>query len=136
MLGIQVPRRTLYEWTVRTLTNDCELAVMVFSVRGHWSEANDGWCVVSRKPLRVEQLAREAESDLDEVLVTLWDAGVDYVEGSSSTIRGRDVAQARRSLGLTDAREEGTVDYWLRVSGLTRPELRERREEVSVSLPD
>lgn len=91
---------------------------------------------MSRKSLRVEQLALESESDLDEVLITLWDAGIGYVDGARSTVRGRDVAQARRALGLTDAREQGTVDYWLRVSGLTRPELRKRLTEVDVNLPE
>ena len=91
---------------------------------------------MSRKPLRVEQLAKEADTDLDEVLVTLWDAGVEYVEGAASVVRSRDVAQARRALGLTDAREQGTVDYWLRVSGLTRSELRGRLAEVGVTLPE
>lgn len=91
---------------------------------------------MSRKPLRVAQLAQDAETDLDEALVTLWDAGIEYVEGATSVVRSRDVAQARRALGLTDAREQGTVDYWLRVSGLTRHELGVRLAEVGVTLPE
>lgn len=91
---------------------------------------------MSRRALRVDQLVHEAEVDLDEVLVSLWDAGIDYVDSAASIVRSRDVTKARRALGLTDLRQQGTVEYWLRLSGLSRAELQERLSDVGVNLPD
>jgi death-on-curing family protein len=79
-------------------------------------------------------LAREAEADLDEVLVTLWDAGIDCVAKPSDLVPARLVAKARSALGLVGLREQLTVDYWLEVSGLGREALTDRLAEVGVKL--
>ena len=73
--------------------------------------------------------------DLDEALVTLWDAGLDYLKGPTSVIQKRDAVLARRSLGLQNQREQHLVDYWMMVSGLDRESLSMRLLEVGVTLP-
>ena len=51
---------------------------------------------MSRRTLRVADLAREAESDLDETLVALWDAGLESVAAPrhEAESRGQDLAAA------------------------------------------
>lgn len=90
---------------------------------------------VTRQSVKVSDLAREAGMDLDEALVTLWDAGLGELDGPASLIPKKDVSLARRSLGLVGAREQQSVEYWIRVSGLEREELSERLAVVGVHLP-
>lgn len=48
---------------------------------------------MGRKSRSVADLANEAETDLDETLVTLWDAGIDCVEKPSDLVPARLVSQ-------------------------------------------
>jgi death-on-curing family protein len=89
---------------------------------------------MARKSVRLSDLAAEAETDHDVALVSLWDAGLNYVEAPSSLIRSRDLSVARSALELPDERAQMTVDYWLETSGLTFDELAERMETVGVSM--
>lgn len=50
------------------------------------------------KRVRVADLAREAEAELDEALVTLWDVGV-AVEGPEDWVPSTDLRRARAALG-------------------------------------
>jgi death-on-curing family protein len=83
----------------------------------------------------VQELAGEAGMDIDEALVTLWDAGLEYLDGSKSTVSTRHVRTARTALGLDDKREQMNVEYWTQLSGLTREELATRLDGVGVKLP-
>jgi len=89
---------------------------------------------VSRRPASVSRLARAAGLDLDETLVALWDAGIDYVLNPSGMVLGRDIATAQRALGVPSSREQTTVEYWRAISGLSREELADRLAEVGVTL--
>jgi death-on-curing family protein len=89
---------------------------------------------VSRKTIRVGELAREADVDLDEALVTLWDAGIDQLGSANDLIPARQVAAARSALGLVGPREQLNVQYWIDASGLTLSELSERMRSVGVKL--
>lgn len=44
-----------------------------------------------RRALTVQALAREADLGLDEVIVTLWDMGLDQIEKPSDMIPARHV---------------------------------------------
>lgn len=89
---------------------------------------------MSRKTLRVADLAREAESDLDETLVALWDAGLEDVAAPNDLIPKNQISAARAALGLLGAREQGNVQYWIDVSGLSSEQLAERMSTVGVKL--
>lgn len=89
---------------------------------------------MSRKPIRVSDLAKEADVDLDEALVALWDVGIDQVGGPNDLIPARQTATARTALGLVGMREQSSVQYWIDVSGLTVAELSERMASVGVNL--
>jgi hypothetical protein len=82
----------------------------------------------------VGELAREADVDLDEALVTLWDAGIDQLGSANDLIPARQVAAARSALGLVGPREQLNVQYWIDASGLTLSELSERMRSVGVKL--
>ncbi len=88
-----------------------------------------------RRRVRVLELASEAELDLDETIVTLWDAGIDGVEDARDFVPSTLLRAARRALGLESAADQFTVEYWVRVSGLTRTHLAERlSEETNIRL--
>lgn len=82
-----------------------------------------------RKRTTVASLARDAGMDLDEAIVTLWDAGIDQVEAGSDPVPAQLVRAARRALGLENAADKFKVDYWVEKSGLTREELARRLDD-------
>lgn len=86
---------------------------------------------MTRNRHRVAELAAFADVDLDEALVTLWDAGIDVNEPSDFIPR-ESMASARRALGLDDPRAMMQVDYWLDVTGLKEVEFRERAASLGV----
>lgn len=62
---------------------------------------------MSRKTIRVGELAREADVDLDEALVTLWDAGIDQLGSANDLIPA---ASRRRTIGARPGRPEGAAE--------------------------
>lgn len=87
---------------------------------------------MSRKSIRVDELAREAEVDLDEAVVLLWDVGIDYVDAPNSQVRRVDIKRAREALDLVDNREQRTIDYWLALTGLDRDTFTQKMAEIGV----
>ncbi|HEC01945.1 MAG TPA: type II toxin-antitoxin system death-on-curing family toxin, partial [Phycisphaerales bacterium] len=77
---------------------------------------------MSRKRKTVEELAREAQLDTDEVLIALWDAGIDSVLRPRDRLR--EMNRARRALGLATRREMKSVAYWMSVFDLYESEFR------------
>lgn len=88
---------------------------------------------MSRKPRTVASLAADADTDLDIALVMLWDVGLD-VDDPEDVIPARQVSLAQRALGITSAREQLKVDYWLAASGLERDALRQVLAEQGIVL--
>lgn len=72
--------------------------------------------------------------DLDLVLVTLWDAGIDYVDAPESLIAARDVRVAERAVGLASSRDERRVAHWLATLGMTRDEFAKHLADLGVVL--
>ena len=72
-----------------------------------------------RKGATVQHLATEAGIDVDEALITLWDAGIEYVGGAGDLVRRDDVNKGRRVLGLATRRELASREHWRQVLGLT-----------------
>jgi prophage maintenance system killer protein len=72
--------------------------------------------------------------DLDEALVTLWDAGLDRFETGADVVRPGEVRLVQRALGLSPTKDELRVAYWLNATGLTQPQLAERLAEQGITL--
>ncbi|WP_299932295.1 type II toxin-antitoxin system death-on-curing family toxin [uncultured Nocardioides sp.] len=70
-------------------------------------------------------MAVEAGLDIDEALVTLWDAGLDSVRRPSDAIRPAVLSQARSALGLASKRELNSVNYWCNRLDIDDRKLRE-----------
>lgn len=66
-----------------------------------------------RSRITVRQLAAEADIDVDEALIILWDNDID-VAGPASTIPKRKANQARRAVGIATRRELSSLDTWER----------------------
>jgi death-on-curing family protein len=67
-------------------------------------------------------------------LVTLWDAGIDYVDAPESLIASRDIRTAESAVGLASAREERKVAHWLSKLGMSREEFSEHLANLGVTL--
>jgi death-on-curing family protein len=77
---------------------------------------------LARKRATVQQLAFEAGIELDDALITLWDAGFSYVNSTGDLIRKSDLSAAKRALGLATRRELSSPRYWLRRFGVSESE--------------
>lgn len=75
--------------------------------------------VMSRRSVRVSDLAHEAGIDADAALVTLWDAGLDQLSGADSLVSGASVRKAQKALGLASAKESSDPRHWRAVLGIT-----------------
>lgn len=73
---------------------------------------------MSQRRKTVRQLAKEAGLDVDETLVTLWEAGFTELLEPEDFIRGGSLTQARRSLGLATRRELKDPVFWQNLLGL------------------
>ena len=82
----------------------------------------------------MRDLAAEARLDLDEALVLLWDAGIQYVEDINHPIRKRDQNRARRALGIATRRELAAPSYWREALGLTEPEFESTLGELGIQM--
>lgn len=76
-----------------------------------------------KRAISVEQLARQAQLDLEAVLLQLWDAGLSYLTSPKSTVHARDVDKAQLAIGATAANNQHRVDYWCRTLGRSRTDL-------------
>lgn len=74
------------------------------------------------RAIRLTDLAKEAESDLDDALVTLWDAGFDDLESPNDLIPSNQISKARAALLIDPPREQMKVQYWLSKLSITREE--------------
>lgn len=79
-------------------------------------------------------LAAIADVDIEEALVTLWDLGVEGVEGPEDLLPTQDTKRAKAALGISSPREQGSVDYWTRRTGMSRSELTELLGGLGVTL--
>lgn len=84
--------------------------------------------------LTVAQIAREADADVEEVLVTLWDVGITDVEDPEDTIPAALAKRARSAVGVESIREQKRVGYWLNQTGLSRAELTDFLTNLGVNL--
>ncbi len=62
--------------------------------------------------LKVTELAFMAGCDCDEVLVYLWDIGIDYIGDSSDYVKKKDITKAKKTLGIPTTRDFLSPHYW------------------------
>lgn len=79
---------------------------------------------MSKRSLTPAALGRELGIEVDDVLLLLWDAGVEYPTSPASMIRGADRARAYAACGAAAVKERLLVEYWCSSLHLTREELR------------
>jgi death-on-curing family protein len=72
--------------------------------------------------------------DGDEALVTLWDAGLDRFESPADFVHRSELRAVQHALGLTSAKEQLQVEYWLKQGSVSREALTERLAEVGIAL--
>lgn len=77
-------------------------------------------------------LAAQAELDLDEALVLLWDAGFEEIDEPGDIIPDRKLSTARRALGLATARELRSISYLAGAAGLPLEDARQLLIENAV----
>ena len=78
---------------------------------------------MARKRTTVRQLASEAQLELDEALITLWDAGFEYINGPGDELQRGEANRARRCLGLATRRELASLGYWAGILGILSDDL-------------
>jgi len=71
------------------------------------------------------ELADEAHRELDDSLVTLWDAGFKEINEPFDKIKGAKLNLARRSLGLPSNKDYQNIIYWKRYFDLNEKEFKE-----------
>lgn len=84
------------------------------------------------KKSTVARLAAEAEVDLDEALVLLWDAGLNDVDEPTDVIPDRKMATAKRALGLATARQLRSISHLAQAAGLSVEDARARLQEARI----
>ena len=82
----------------------------------------------------VAQLAEEVDLDLDEAIVTLWDAGFDELTDPSDVIPAGRVRIARRALGIATPRELMSPEYWRRLLNVEPVDFVRLLDDIGVSM--
>jgi death-on-curing family protein len=82
----------------------------------------------------VAELAEEVDLDLDEAIVTLWDAGFDELRGPSDVISAGQVRAAKRALGIATPHELTSPEYWRRLLGVEPDEFLRILEHVTIRM--
>ncbi len=72
--------------------------------------------------------------DLEEALVTLWDAGFDDLETGDDVIPAKRANSARTALHIVPTRAQTRIDYWLKSLNITREEFSAELAEIGVEL--
>ncbi len=88
---------------------------------------------MSRRSISVAELAKEADLEVESVLVALWRAGIDHVDTGTSKLNDSQRRLALRTLDLAGAHQR-KVSYWLDWLGVERGELARHLAELGIEL--
>ena len=83
---------------------------------------------------RLQDLAREVRIELDDALIRLWEAGLDYVLDPSDYILKADLPTARAALGLDPAVEFRSISSWAQRLGMDELEFRRQLAEMGITV--
>lgn len=79
-------------------------------------------------------LAEIAGLDLDDTLLTLWQAGLAEVNDPSDILVGARLRRAHRALSIPDSSQLSSLTYWQRVLSVNEEDLRALLTELGVSM--
>jgi len=79
-------------------------------------------------------LARALNLEVDDVLLLLWDGGIDYPTSPDSMIRAGDRGRAFAACGAAPLKDRLLVEYWSRTLGMSRDEMQRWAASLGVSL--
>ncbi len=86
------------------------------------------------RSVSVARLAKEAQRDLDDVLITLWYAGFNDLKSHNDIIRSNRLSDARAALGLHNPRRQISVDYWLSELQISRTDFTDLLKDMNINL--
>ncbi len=87
------------------------------------------------KEMTAASLAREAQLEVDDVLLLLWEGGVDYPTTPTSLIRSADRSRATAAVGLTSVKSRLLISHWLDYLDHGPEEFRDWCNSFGVSIP-
>ncbi|MDO7882548.1 type II toxin-antitoxin system death-on-curing family toxin [Salinibacterium soli] len=87
-----------------------------------------------RRTWTVEELARESDLDVEQVLVALWSEGVEYPVQPSHRIRSEHATIAERATGIVGGQAK-RISYWTQAFGVTREQLAAILDGYGIRLP-
>ncbi len=90
---------------------------------------------MARSSLTVRRLASEAHVDIDEVLLVLWEEGMDYLSRPNSIVRRGDATRAQQLVGLATRRELASPKAWQTLFGLDYDGLTQLMVSLGVPAP-
>ncbi|MDD5008943.1 MAG: type II toxin-antitoxin system death-on-curing family toxin [Syntrophorhabdaceae bacterium] len=71
----------------------------------------------------VQQLANRKGVEIEDALITLWEAGFDYVVSPVDNINWRDLKKAEEALGLATREDIRSLQYWKEIFGIPSNDL-------------
>jgi death-on-curing family protein len=85
--------------------------------------------------ISISKLATEAGTDVEEVLVSLWDAGIEDVEDPDDVVPLAQLKRARSVLGIESPRQQRTIRYWTSHLALSRDAFAALVGDLGIFLP-
>ncbi|WP_454118360.1 type II toxin-antitoxin system death-on-curing family toxin [Microbacterium lacticum] len=89
---------------------------------------------MAKKSLTPLSLAKALNLEVDDVLLLLWDGGIDYPTSADSVIRAGDRGRAFALCGEAPLKDRLLVEYWARTLSLSRDELRDWAASLGVAI--
>lgn len=84
---------------------------------------------MTRRPPTVRQLGDSSGLDIDEVLIRLWDGGLDAYTGPDDRVSSEHVKSAYRAIGMPTSGDLRRPEYWQRALGLDAGQFKTLLEE-------
>jgi death-on-curing family protein len=92
------------------------------------------WIALAKKSLTPLSIARALHLEVDDVLLMLWDGGIDYPTSPDSVIRREHRNRAFAACGAAAPRDRLLVEYWLSTLGMSREELQSWSTSLGVAI--
>jgi death-on-curing family protein len=89
---------------------------------------------MATKQRTIKQLAQEANIDIDDALLSLWENGFDHIKTEGDKIGPRDLNRARRAIGIATRREFQSSVYWKKLLNLDDSKFQALLYELGVPL--
>jgi death-on-curing family protein len=86
------------------------------------------------KAMSIEGLSKLVEKPTDEVLLQLWDVGMDYILDANTLLIGQKLMLAKSILGIPNSSQLQSLKYWQSVLGIDEVALRNLLIELGVPM--